>query len=89
MIFFPLCDLLHCNFQVWREKNILKPAPGKRHCNCRNEVYHKQIGPGMFQQMTEQVNIYVKFERMHVYVCFGPCGSIFCATYPWVLCRLG
>lgn len=36
-------------------KNVIKPAPGKRRCNCRNEVYHKQIGPGMFQQMTEQV----------------------------------
>lgn len=43
------------SMKVWREKNILKPAPGKRPCNCRNEVYHKQIGPGMFQQMTEQV----------------------------------
>ncbi|KAG4913735.1 hypothetical protein JHK82_054323 [Glycine max] len=41
--------------KVWREKNVLKPASGKRRCNCRNEVYHKQIGPGMFQQMTEQV----------------------------------
>ncbi|KAK8997698.1 hypothetical protein V6N11_012243 [Hibiscus sabdariffa] len=41
--------------KVWREKNILKPAPGRRRCNCRNEVYHRQIGPGMFQQMTEQV----------------------------------
>ncbi|ESW35158.1 hypothetical protein PHAVU_001G211800 [Phaseolus vulgaris] len=41
--------------KVWREKNVLKSAPGKRRCNCRNEVYHKQIGPGMFQQMTEQV----------------------------------
>ncbi|TYI69351.1 hypothetical protein E1A91_D08G149200v1 [Gossypium mustelinum] len=41
--------------KVWREKNILKPAPGKRPCKCRNEVYHRQIGPGMFQQMTEQV----------------------------------
>ncbi|XP_047310958.1 dnaJ protein ERDJ3B [Impatiens glandulifera] len=51
---------------VWREKNILKPAPGKRRCNCRNEVYHRQIGPGMFQQMTEQVCeqcANVKFER--------------------------
>ena len=46
------CSGIH---QVWREKNILKPAPGKRRCNCRNEVHHKQIGPGMFQQMTEQV----------------------------------
>lgn len=41
--------------KVWREKNIIKPAPGKRRCNCRNEVYHRQIAPGMFQQMTEQV----------------------------------
>ncbi|XWS76630.1 hypothetical protein CRYUN_Cryun01aG0193700 [Craigia yunnanensis] len=52
--------------KVWREKNILKPAPGKRRCNCRNEVYHKQIGPGMFQQMTEQVCEQcqnVKYER--------------------------
>ncbi|KAJ8565850.1 hypothetical protein K7X08_008426 [Anisodus acutangulus] len=54
------------SLKVWREKNVLKPAPGKRRCNCRNEVYHRQIGPGMFQQMTEQVcdkcpN--VKFER--------------------------
>jgi hypothetical protein len=47
--------LLYCNYQVWREKNVVKPAPGKRRCNCRNEVYHRQIGPGMFQQMTEQV----------------------------------
>ncbi|KAK6937311.1 Chaperone DnaJ, C-terminal [Dillenia turbinata] len=52
--------------KVWREKNVLKPAPGKRRCNCRNEVYHRQIGPGMFQQMTEQVCEQcpnVKFER--------------------------
>ncbi|KAL1827334.1 hypothetical protein ACET3Z_005746 [Daucus carota] len=41
--------------KVWRDKNILKPAPGKRSCNCRNEVHHRQIGPGMFQQMTEQI----------------------------------
>ncbi|KAL5203210.1 hypothetical protein ABZP36_014162 [Zizania latifolia] len=43
------------SLKVWREKNIIKPAPGKRRCNCRNEVYHRQIGPGMYQQMTEQV----------------------------------
>lgn len=52
--------------KVWREKNVIKPASGKRNCNCRNEVYHRQISPGMYQQMTEQVcdkcpN--VKFER--------------------------
>ncbi|XP_047982184.1 dnaJ protein ERDJ3B-like [Salvia hispanica] len=41
--------------KVWRVKNVIKPAPGKRNCNCKNEVYHKQIGLGMFQQMTKQV----------------------------------
>lgn len=54
------------SLKFWREKNILKPAPGKRRCNCRNEVYHRQIGPGMFQQMTEQVCDQcpnVKYER--------------------------
>ncbi|KGN45000.1 dnaJ protein ERDJ3B [Cucumis sativus] len=59
------------SLRVWREKNILKPAPGKRRCNCRNEVYHKQIGPGMFQQMTEQVCEQcpnVKFEREGYFV---------------------
>ncbi|KDO45038.1 hypothetical protein CISIN_1g039840mg [Citrus sinensis] len=56
---------------VWREKNVIKPAPGKRSCNCRNEVYHKQIGPGMFQQMTEQVCEQcqnVKYEREGYFV---------------------
>ncbi|XP_004300467.1 PREDICTED: dnaJ protein ERDJ3B [Fragaria vesca subsp. vesca] len=54
------------SLKVWREKNVIKPAPGKRRCNCRNEVYHRQIGPGMFQQMTEQVCEQcnnVKYER--------------------------
>ncbi|KAH7365566.1 hypothetical protein KP509_18G035300 [Ceratopteris richardii] len=52
--------------KIWREKNVLKPAPGKRDCNCKNEVFHKQIGPGMFQQFTKQVCdkcSNVKFER--------------------------
>jgi len=59
------------SLKVWREKNILKPAPGKRRCNCRNEVHHRQIGPGMFQQMTEQVCEQcpnVKFEREGYFV---------------------
>ncbi|CAI9785584.1 unnamed protein product [Fraxinus pennsylvanica] len=54
------------SLKVWREKNVIKPAAGKRQCNCRNEVYHRQIGPGMFQQMTEQVCEQcpnVKYER--------------------------
>ncbi|KAH7445181.1 hypothetical protein KP509_02G111300 [Ceratopteris richardii] len=66
-IFASLEDLYSGNtMKIWREKNVLKPAPGKRDCNCKNEVFHKQIGPGMFQQFTQQVcdkcpN--VKFER--------------------------
>ncbi|MQM09971.1 hypothetical protein Taro_042858 [Colocasia esculenta] len=59
------------SLKVWREKNVLKPAPGKRRCNCRNEVYHRQIAPGMFQQMTEQVCEQcpnVKYEREGYFV---------------------
>ncbi|GFZ04550.1 DNAJ heat shock family protein [Actinidia rufa] len=59
------------SLKVWREKNILKPASGKRRCNCRNEVHHRQIGPGMFQQMTEQVCDQcpnVKYEREGYFV---------------------
>eukprot|EP00246_Nothoceros_aenigmaticus_P008353 TRINITY_DN22978_c0_g1_i1.p1 TRINITY_DN22978_c0_g1~~TRINITY_DN22978_c0_g1_i1.p1 ORF type:complete len:354 (-),score=79.88 TRINITY_DN22978_c0_g1_i1:265-1326(-) len=41
--------------RVWREKNVVKPAPGKRQCNCKNQVFHRQIGPGMFQQYTQPV----------------------------------
>ncbi|KAL5983596.1 DnaJ protein erdj3b [Asimina triloba] len=67
-----LKDLINSFYpQIWREKNILKPAPGKRRCNCRNEVYHKQIGPGMYQQMTEQVCEQcpnVKYEREGYFV---------------------
>nr|GEV29997.1 DnaJ protein ERDJ3B-like [Tanacetum cinerariifolium] len=41
--------------KVWRDKNVLKPVPGKRSCNCRNEVYHKPIGRGMYQMFTQRV----------------------------------
>eukprot|EP00271_Cylindrocystis_brebissonii_P013142 TRINITY_DN32752_c0_g1_i1.p1 TRINITY_DN32752_c0_g1~~TRINITY_DN32752_c0_g1_i1.p1 ORF type:complete len:351 (+),score=66.29 TRINITY_DN32752_c0_g1_i1:317-1369(+) len=41
--------------KFWRDKNILKPAPGKRKCNCKNKMVTKQIGPGMYQQFTQQV----------------------------------
>ncbi|KAL0919117.1 hypothetical protein M5K25_011192 [Dendrobium thyrsiflorum] len=43
------------SLKVWREKNALKSAPGKRRCNCRNEQRHIQIAPGMYQQISEQV----------------------------------
>jgi len=52
--------------QVTRDKPVAKPAPGKRKCNCKNKVVTRQLGPGMFQQFTQQEcqecpNI--KFER--------------------------
>ena len=52
--------------QVTRDKPVAKPAPGKRKCNCKNKVVTRQLGPGMFQQFTQQEcgecpN--VKFER--------------------------
>lgn len=40
--------------QVMRDKPVAKPAPGKRKCNCRNKVVTRQLGPGMFQQFTQQ-----------------------------------
>ena len=36
--------------RVTRDKHILRPAPGKRQCNCRQRMVTRQIGPGMFQQ---------------------------------------
>ncbi|CAM6084013.1 unnamed protein product [Calypogeia fissa] len=66
-LFVSLEDLyMGSTLSAWREKNVLKPAAGKRQCRCKNRVAHKQIGPGMFQQYTQQVcdecpN--VKFER--------------------------
>ena len=38
-----------------RDKNVVKPAPGTRKCNCKQKVVTHQIGPGMFQQYTQQV----------------------------------
>ena len=36
--------------RVTRDKHVLKPAPGKRECNCKQKMITRQIGPGMFQQ---------------------------------------
>ncbi|KAI8100502.1 hypothetical protein M9435_006986 [Picochlorum sp. BPE23] len=40
-------------FKVTRDKHVLKPAPGKRDCNCKQKLVTKSIGPGMFQQFTK------------------------------------
>jgi len=45
---------LGSHVRVSRDKNVIKPAPGKRECNCRNRVVTQQLGPGMFQQYTQR-----------------------------------
>ncbi|KAG2597428.1 hypothetical protein PVAP13_5KG256600 [Panicum virgatum] len=45
-----------CSVKVWREKNVIKPAPGKRPCKCMNEIRQQEIAPGaFFFQISEQV----------------------------------
>lgn len=44
---------LGTSVKVTRDKMTLAPAPGKRKCNCRQRVVTRQIGPGMYQQYTE------------------------------------
>ncbi|XP_055071638.2 dnaJ homolog subfamily B member 11 [Misgurnus anguillicaudatus] len=40
--------------EVIRNKPVAKEAPGKRKCNCRQEMRTTQLGPGRFQ-MTQEV----------------------------------
>ncbi|KAA0715660.1 DnaJ -like protein subfamily B member 11 APOBEC1-binding protein 2 [Triplophysa tibetana] len=40
--------------EVVRNKPVSKEAPGKRKCNCRQEMRTTQLGPGRFQ-MTQEV----------------------------------
>ena len=42
------------SIRVLRDKNVIKPAAGKRKCNCKNKLVTKQVGPGMFQQFQQQ-----------------------------------
>ena len=55
------------HFRVVRDKDVLKPAPGKRQCNCRQRLVTRQLGQGMFQQFTtrecEECDN-VRFERV-------------------------
>uniref|UniRef100_A0AAQ4QY79 DnaJ homolog subfamily B member 11 n=2 Tax=Gasterosteus aculeatus aculeatus TaxID=481459 RepID=A0AAQ4QY79_GASAC len=41
--------------EVVRNKPIAKEAPGKRKCNCRQEMRTTQLGPGRFQMTQEMV----------------------------------
>lgn len=44
-----------CTAQVVRNKPVAKEAPGKRKCNCRQEMRTTQLGPGRFQMSQEVV----------------------------------
>jgi len=49
-------ELYNGNFvQVTRNKPVIKPAHGTRQCNCRQEMITKQLGPGRFQMMQQNV----------------------------------
>ncbi|KAM9347829.1 dnaJ homolog subfamily B member 11 [Symphorus nematophorus] len=41
--------------EVVRNKPVAKEAPGKRKCNCRQEMRTTQLGPGRFQMTQEMV----------------------------------
>jgi DnaJ family protein B protein 11 len=37
-----------------RDKAVYKPAAGTRRCKCKQKLVTRQLGPGMFQQYTQQ-----------------------------------
>lgn len=49
----PTTSFFTC-LQVIRNKPVARQAPGKRKCNCRQEMRTTQLGPGRFQ-MTQEV----------------------------------
>lgn len=53
-LYVSLKDLYLGNtIKVLRDKDVLKPAKGKRKCNCRQKMVTRQVGPGMFQQYAQ------------------------------------
>lgn len=53
-LFVTLKDLyVGKEFQTVRDKPVLKPAAGTRSCKCKQKLITRQIGPGMFQQFTQ------------------------------------
>jgi DnaJ family protein B protein 11 len=38
-----------------RDKPVLRPASGTRRCKCKQKLITRQLGPGMFQQFTQNV----------------------------------
>lgn len=49
-------ELYTGNFvEIVRNKPVMKPASGTRQCNCRQEMVTRNLGPGRFQMMQQQV----------------------------------
>lgn len=49
-------ELYTGNFvEVVRNKVVYRPASGTRKCNCRQEMVTRQLGPGRFQMMQQQI----------------------------------
>ncbi|CAG2115232.1 unnamed protein product, partial [Medioppia subpectinata] len=49
-------ELYSGNFvEVVRNKAVYRPSRGTRKCNCRQEMVTRQLGPGRFQMMQQQV----------------------------------
>lgn len=55
-LFVSLEELYSGNFvELVRNKVVYRPASGTRKCNCRQEMVTRQLGPGRFQMMQQQV----------------------------------
>ncbi|KAL1458548.1 hypothetical protein WDU94_008686 [Cyamophila willieti] len=73
-LFVTLEELYNGNFvEVTRNKPVAKPAPGTRKCNCRQEMQTRQLGPGRFQMMQQNVcdecpNVRFENEEHHLEV---------------------
>lgn len=55
-LFVSLEELYSGNFvELVRNKVVYRPASGTRKCNCRQEMVTRQLGPGRFQMLQQQV----------------------------------
>lgn len=55
-LYVSLEELYTGNFvEIMRNKPVLKPAPGTRKCNCRQEMVTRNLGPGRFQMMQQTI----------------------------------
>lgn len=55
-LYVSLEELYNGNFvEITHSKPVLKPAPGTRRCNCREELQTKSLGPGRFQMFQQTI----------------------------------